>query len=144
MIHSQNTKSHVVIVPVSVSSQTIVSGTVDTLDWDYAVFQAIQDTAAATSNNPITWQLSEGSVTNSFATWTGSVGDTDFTLGSASTTLGNIHEIQVDLRGRKRYIAAELMSGGATTLSSCTVKLYRGHEPGTTAVDKGLATFAIA
>ena len=144
MIHSQNTKSHVVIVPVSVSSQTIVSGTVDTLDWDYAVFQAIQDTAVATANNPITWRLSEGAATDSYATWTGSVGDTDFTIGTVSTTLGNIHEIQVDLRGRKRFIAVELMSGGATTLSACTVKFYRGKEPGTTAVTKGLATFAIA
>ncbi len=144
MIHSQNTKSHVMIVPISVSSQTIVSGTVDTLGWDYAVFQAIQDTGAATSSNPITWQLSEGAVTNSFATWTGSVGDTDFTIGTVSTSLGNIHEIQVDLRGRKRYMAVELMSGGGTTLSACTVKFYRGHEPGTTATAKGLATFAVA
>ncbi|KKL82490.1 hypothetical protein LCGC14_1984250 [marine sediment metagenome] len=144
MIHSQNTNSQVLIVPISVSSQTIVSGTVDTLGWDYAVFKAIQDTAAATSSNPITWQLSEGAATNSFATWTGSVGDTGFTIGTVSTSLGNIHEIQVNLATRKRYIAAELMSGGATTLSACTVTFYRGKEPPTTAAGKGLATFAIA
>lgn len=146
MIHSQNTNSHVLIVPVSVSSQTIVSGTVDTLGWDYAVFQAIQDTAAGTANNPITWRLGEGSATSSFATWTEAVGDGTggFTIGTVSTSLGNIHEIQVNLVPRMRYIQAELMSGGATTLSCCTVTFYRGKEPPTTAADKGLATFAIA
>lgn len=141
MIHAQRTKTGALFAPASTATNATASGTVDTKGFDYATFDVVLDSAASTSNNPVTLQLKENdnTVATSFATVSGYVGDTDFTIPNADTANPQVVKFNVDLRARKRYLEVEVTPGTAAQILACTYTLGRATDDGQTS-NQGCAT----
>lgn len=96
---------------VQVATTTVGSGStnyIDTKGFDYAFIDVNMTTTNAATNNPSELNLMEADVTtsSSFATISGFVGDTDFTIATMSTSLASTFRFAVNLKGRKRYLKA--------------------------------------
>jgi hypothetical protein len=94
---------------VQAATTTVGSGAtnfIDTLGYDYAIVDCHLSTTDNATNNPSALNLMEADVTNSssFATISGYVGDTDFTIATMSTSVTSIYRFGVDCRSRKRYL----------------------------------------
>ena len=110
MIHSQNEKSVVMINPASVASTATATGYVDTLGFNYLSIDVVLDSVAAATNNPATFNLQEGTITNptSQTNITGGVGDTGWTVPNMDTSDPTIVRFDVDLTDRERYITLDI------------------------------------
>jgi len=137
MIHAQNTKSAIVILPQSVGT-TAVSGTVDTLGYDYATIQFTCDTAAA-SSVPTTMAVAEGDTTSAYTaitSYTGGTASGNFTMPTPDTSAGDITKIHIPLTGRKRYLRVQLASTTAR-LACVTAELDRAEVVPTSDTNRG-------
>ena len=142
MIHAQNAKKGVIVIPQSVATNATASGSFDCLGYEYAEVDVILDTAAATSNNPATVTLYEGDTSTAFtaiAAFTGDDTTNGFTIPAADTSVAVIYGMFVDLRKRKRYLKLALTTAGAAQICGATYRLSRADEAPNTATERGLA-----
>ncbi len=133
-------KSVVAITPISKTAGATATGElIDTKDFDYVNIAICAGTADVVSNTLSVLLLEEGDTTSSFATFSGAVSGTDYTIATnayTSTTNQNVWSFGVDTRNRKRYLRvkaspqATMVIGGIATLS-------RGKSSPATAADAG-------
>lgn len=131
MFPLQNTKTVNVVAQTSTATNATTTGLVDTLGFDSVAVDSFLDSAAATSSNPATLKLQECDTSNgTFADITGLVGDaTDgFTIPAADTANAQIVRMNVDMRGRKRYLKWLCTPGGATQIVGATAVLGKAED----------------
>lgn len=137
MIHIAGVKHDNVILPVSVTTNADTTGVIDTIGFRSLAIAVVQDTAADATNNPATLKLSESDDLTNYTDISGSVGDTDWTIPAADTSVANIYVFNLDMRVHKRYIKVTLESAGAVTLSYCHAILARAEHMPDTAAEVG-------
>ena len=140
MIHVASTKS-VASGKASVftSSQTNTL-TLDTLGFDYASIDVIFGPAASTSSVSQTLTLKQGdtsSPTEDVTGFTGSLRPAAY-AGQTVTTAMTISRIEVDLRGKKRYLEVKA-SPNTDTVIVIAARLGRGEEGPYDATTKNVA-----
>lgn len=115
MVFSQNVKSLVVIKQQSATNAaTLTSDQIDTKGYDYLTVYVIGTTSNDATNNPATLRLTEfdTTVVSSFTAIAAFTGDgaSGFTIPSSptATTTAPFAMLNVDLKGRKRYITLEV------------------------------------
>ena len=125
MNEAQNTKAVIVILPQSVGT-TAVTGTVDTLGFDYCTISVAADTAAASSvvTTMAVAEADSGTSYTAITTLTNGTATGNFTPPVPSTSAGDITKLHVDLRGRKRYLQVSYASTTAR-LACVTAELSR-------------------
>lgn len=122
-------------------------GTCDTQYWDmqgydYASIDVWLGTSNNTTNNPSVFALQESDDTNAsnFASVTGFVGDTDWTVPAmitATSNGNNIIRFDVDLRARKRYLRLKI-SPVTTQEMAYNIRLSRAEQSPTTTTQAGV------
>lgn len=144
MIHSQNEKSAVLINPASVASTATATGWVDTIGYEYASIDVILDSVAAASNNPVTFNLQEGTITNpsSATNISGFVGDTDWTIPNMVTNAASIVRMDVDLRTRERYLTLDI-TPATTQIIGAVCRLSRAKDAPDTTTEAGVTAHVI-
>ena len=136
-----HSKLATMIVPQTVTSGGTISGYVDTKGFDFACISLVTETVAAT-DIPTVLRLSEddtahsaftaGTVITNFVGGTATSTSVGFVIPTPVTTTSvgvNTYCVQmnVDLRGRKRYLALEF-SPITTHTISVDCNLFRGDE----------------
>lgn len=141
MLSLQATGAANVYKQTSTATNATATANIDTLGYDEVKILVWLDSAAATSSNPSVLQLSESddTVVTNFATFTGSVGDTDFTIPAADTANPQIVALNVDCRARKRYLRLAVTPAGAAQIVGATAVFGRA-ESTTAAAAKEAAT----
>lgn len=142
MIHSQNTKTVVLVKPQSVATNATATGSVDCKGFSQAKVTVVLDSAAAVSSNPAVLKLAEGDTTSSYTdigVFTGDDTTDGFTIPNADTESPQVIRMNVDLRKRKRYLRLSLTSAGAAQLSAATIDLSRAEDGIDSATDAGAA-----
>ena len=71
--------------------------------------------------------LKEGDTTSSFATFSGCVSGTDYTIPAANTSVSNKYKFNVDLKARKRYLEVAI-SPRTTQITGIHANLFKGEE----------------
>jgi len=125
-------KQVIAISQASTTNAATATGNIDTLGYDFAVIDTIMATSDNTTNNPSVFNLleSDDTVATNFATVSGFVGDTDWTI-PASVTAGNWGvQMRVDCRARKRYLRLAI-SPLTTQVITAIANLHRGDESAT-------------
>ncbi len=131
-----------------VTAAATVTATIDRWGFDDIRLTLVMGTADVVSNKPTTLKVEEGDTTDSTAFTVntvapmtgGSVGNTSgfFVIPTAITTGTNIYVIDVDCRGRKRYL--RLTVAPATTQEAVLVwELFRAKETPNTVILDGSA-----
>lgn len=126
MKHAANTKRVLAINQASTTNGGTASGNIDTLGFDYASIDILLTTSNDATNNPSVLKLSESDdtvVTNfsDIAAFTGD-GASGFTIPSAITAAtsitGPFATLNVDLRGRKRYLKVSVSPVTTQTITA--------------------------
>ena len=129
MMPLQNTATRVAIKPQSLTAAGTASGWVDTLGFDEAAVDYILDSVAATTSNAAALTLQEGETTTAFTSITGFVGDaTDGFTIPASQTTPSVTRMNVDLRGRKRYLNVLVTTGDVAAIQCVVVTLGKAGD----------------
>lgn len=132
MIYAQNVGTVPMVLPQSVATNETARGIVDCKGADYLSVVFTLDTQAATSSNPAVLKLleSDDTVVTNAVDITAFVGDGSggFTIPDAVTATGQCVRLNVDLRGRKRYIRCEVTPAGAAQLVNVTGSLSRAND----------------
>jgi hypothetical protein len=140
MIHLASTKSVASgKAAVFTSSQTNTL-TLDTLGFDYASIDVIFGPAASTSSVSQTLTLKQGdtsSPTEDVAGFTGSLRPAIYAGQTVSTTM-TISRLEVDLRGKKRYLEVKATPNTDVTIV-IAARLGRGEEGPYNAATKNVA-----
>ena len=127
----RTSKQVIVFAPTSTTNGATTAGTFDTLGYDYATVDLIATTTNDATNNfsVLTLSESDDTVVTNFATISGFVGDTDFTIanGDASNPYGT--KLNVDLRGRKRYLRLAVTPVTTQTLTAVANLSYGTDSP---------------
>lgn len=132
--------------PVSKTNGATASGYVDTIvNGRRAAFASIAITLSASNavtNKPSVMKLQHSDTTDStnFSDITGFVGGTSFTVGNQLTNASNVHQFNLDLTGRKRYIQA-VVSPVTTQVIAANALLQRIPIEPITATDAGTLNF---
>ena len=140
MIHLASTKGVASgKAAVFTSSQTNTL-TLDTLGFDYASIDVIFGPAASTSSVSQTLTLKQGDTSSPTEDVTGFTGDLKPAAyaGQTVTTAMTISRIEVDLRGKKRYLAVNA-SPNTDTVIVIAARLGRGEEGPYNAATKNVA-----
>jgi len=134
MFPLQNTKTVNVVAQAQIATNGSATGLVDTLGFDEVAVDVFLDSAASTSNNPVTLKLQECDTSNgTYADITGLVGDaTDgFTVPAADTANAQIVRMNVDVRARKRYLKLIATPGTAAQIIGATAVLGKAEQSST-------------
>jgi len=124
---------------VYTSSQTNTM-TLDTLGYDYASIDVIFGPAASTSNVAQTLTLKQGDTSNAATeNVTGFTGDLKPAIyaGQTVTDTMTVSRLEVDCRGKKRYLAVAA-SPNTDTVIVIAARLSRGEEGPYDATTKGV------
>ena len=99
-------KQVIAISQASTTNAATATGNIDRQGFDYATIDVIMATSDAASNNPTVFNLleSDDETASNFATVSGFVGDTDWTIPNCVTAGNWGVKFNVDCRGRKRYL----------------------------------------
>lgn len=98
-------KTTLMITNTTASNGGTVTGSLDTLGYDYVVVNIATSTSDSTSNNLSVCNIAEGDTTSAYTNITGLVGDTDWTVAAANTSSYSlVAQARIDMRGRKRYL----------------------------------------
>ena len=129
-------KSVIAIVPISKTNGATATGEpIDTKGYDFAAISIFASTADVVSNTLSVLKIEEGDTTSSYATFSGAVSGTDYTIATnAYTTFGagvnqNVWTFFVDCRARKRYLRVSaspqttMVIGGAQSNGAQSVAL---------------------
>jgi hypothetical protein len=99
--------------------------------------------ASSSSGNPSTLKLVQSDTSNftDASNITNYVGDTDFTIPNQYTSTSNIvgpfAVLDVDLRGKKRYIGCQVVPVTTVVIGPIEAELYRSREIPNTAAEVG-------
>lgn len=135
-------KHAIAIIPISkTNGATAVGEPIDTKGYDFCSISIVASTADVVSNTLSVLKIEEGDTTSSFATFSGAVQNTDFTVNTtAFTQFGaagsnqNVWSFHVDTRGRKRYLKVSA-SPQTTMVIGAAAQLHRGEvKPSTSAL----------
>ena len=137
MLHLNSVKT-VQLYPRSVATNATASVTVDTLGFNHA--KVLVNVGVASSDLTVL-HLSDGTASNSFATISGFVGGTGFTIPSANTSLGYVAEFSVDLRKRNRYLRLQAENTSAATVLGASIILSRAEIAPDSTTERGSAVF---
>jgi len=144
VIYSQNVKTVVPFAPASTATNATAAGNIDTLGYDYCSVDVILDSAGATSSNPAVLKLTEcdTTVVSSFVAITAFTGDNTsggFTIPAADTANPQCVKLNVDCRGRKRYLKLSVTPAGAAQIVGAVANLSRAELSPTTDALAGCA-----
>lgn len=124
-------KAVIALLPTSTTNGGTATGNaIDTMGADFASIDVFATTADVVSNTLSVLRLQEADVTNASSFATVAVSGTDFTLATnayTSTAGQNIWKMNVDTRGRKRYLRV-LASPQTTMTLSAIANLHRMSE----------------
>lgn len=129
MMPLQNTCTKIAITPKSYSAAGTVTAYVDTLGYQEAAIDVIMDSQAATTSNLAVLTIGEGDTSTANTAISGLTGDaTDgFTIPATQTTPG-VTRINVDLRGRKRWLSLDITAGDVAVILCATVTLGKAND----------------
>lgn len=135
------TKHVIAITPISKTNGATATGEIiDTKDWDYLDVGVFASTADVVSNTLSVLKIEEGDTTSSFATFSGAVSGTDYTIATnayTSTSNGqNVWSFHVDTRARKRYLRVTASPQTTMVIGGLGV-LSRGAKNPVTAAEAG-------
>lgn len=134
MIHAQNTKGAVMVIPQSLTTNDTATATVDTLGFDYCDIELTIDTVASTSNLVSVFSVTEGDVTNAteaIVAFTGgtatstSVGFVIHNAASVCETVATLGRLFIDLKKRKRYLKVSITPDEAPQIMGVNAHLSR-------------------
>ena len=132
MMPLQNTATKVMIAAISKSSGATATGYVDTRGWDEVAVDIQMDSQASTTSNPSLLSLteSEDTVVSNASAISAFTGDATngFTVGPADSVLPYITRLNVDLRGRKRYLHLTINPTGTTGIVSAHAVLGKAGD----------------
>jgi hypothetical protein len=140
MIRAQERKQTSLIKGVSSATTATTTGTVDTLGYDYAQVHLVGDTGATALT---VVSLKEGDTTSAYTAITAFTGGTatstsaGFVIPDADTSTSPEVLMNVDLRGRKRYLQLAVTTGVAGIIEA-NVGLMRGSTPSSQTIDEGV------
>lgn len=136
-------KTVIAIIPISKTNGATATGeAIDTVGYDFAAISVFAHTADVVSNTLSVLKIEEGDTTSSYATFTGAVQTTDYTVGTtAFTTFGagsnqNVWTFLVDCRSRKRYLRVSA-SPQTTMIIGGLAMLHRAEQAPITATKAG-------
>lgn len=137
-----NSKAVLVLATTSLTNGATGTGSVDTLGYDFLSLDVLQTTSNAVSNNLSVCKLAESDTTDStnYSDVTKFVGDGTggFTVPNADTSNSQLYKLNMNLRGRKRYI--KLSASPVTTQSVTAIaNLSRAEQAPVTAANAGVA-----
>lgn len=128
------------IIPISKTNGATATGEIiDTKDWDYVTIGIVASTADVVSNTLSVLKIEEGDTTSSFATFSGAVSGTDYTIATnayTSTSNQNIWSFNVDTKARKRYLRVSASPQTTMVIGGVAV-LSRGAKAPTTSAEAG-------
>jgi len=130
MFPLQNAGSVAVIAPASTATNATATGVIDTLGYEEVKVCVLLDSAASTSNNPVTLALTESDDATTYAAIAAFTGDaTDgFTIPNADTTNPQVVEMNVDARARKRYLKLTVTPGTAAQIVGAVAVLGKAKD----------------
>ena len=138
----QGLKSVVALGPVSLTA----AGTATSANIDCKGYEELQLVVTKTTHSNdyitvLTIQQSDDTVVTNFATVSGYVVATDYTLASLTGGTNAATEkaagvFNIDLRGKKRYFRVLMTNGAATAIVGITGTLARGSEAPITATNQ--------
>ncbi len=133
-------KTVIAIIPISKTNGATATGEIiDTKGFDYVTIGIVASTADVVSNTLSVLKIEEGDTTSSFATFSGAVSGTDYTIATnayTSTTNQNVWSFGVDTRARKRYLRVSA-SPQTTMVIGGVAQLHRGEKAPTTSAEAG-------
>jgi len=125
------TKQVIAINQASTTNAATASGNIDTLGYRYAIIDVITTTSNDVTNNPSVLKVSESddTVVSNFADITELVGDGTggFTIPNAVTQGNWGVKMNVDLRGRKRYLKVSVSPVTTQTITALA-NLAKGED----------------
>jgi hypothetical protein len=132
MQHFQGIK-HINAIPIQqvATNATATSNVIDTLGFSEMELCVFRETHTSGAFSALTIQQSDDTVAANFATVTGLVAGTDYTVGDAiggtNTAVTNISFVaNVDLRGKKRYFRLLVTPSVASAYVSAHALLGKG------------------
>ena len=121
----------------SYTNGATATGLVDTLGFDEVVIPIVLGTSDSTSNNFSACKIEECDTSNgSFASVSGTVGDTDWTIPVADTANDTIIQFHVRTMARKRYLKLSV-SPTTTQIISAVAALGRAEQLPNTTTEQG-------
>lgn len=136
----QGIKQGVAITPVSLASASATPLVIDTAGYDELQISVLASSVAATAEfSVLTLSSADVTAATSFATVSGYVGGTDFTIAETDGANPYVVQLNVDLRGKKRYFKVNLTTA-ATQLVGATYSLGRAVAAPITASTAGVNT----
>jgi hypothetical protein len=146
MNHAAANKYVNILDPVSGTGAVTVDNVVDTAGYSYLT--VVVSTGASSGLTVLKLREGEASNMSDAADITGTVIGTALDIDGGTSTLPSasndeIHVINIDLRGRKRYIDVAATRGG-TTLTSILGILSRAGEATNVLADRGVNTMVDA
>lgn len=138
----QNIKSVCPLGPISFSAAgTAISASVDCKGYEELQLVVTKTTHASDYITVLTIQQSDDTVLTNFATVSGYVVGTDYTLASLTGGTNAATEkaagvFNIDLRGKKRYFRVLVTNGAATGIVGITGTLARAEQAPITATNQ--------
>jgi hypothetical protein len=145
MYYGANSKAVVAILGTGtgLTNGATATASIDRLGFDFASIDLIMGTANVVSNKPSTLKISESDDLTTYNDVTALVGGGvgGFTIPNADTSNPNVYRLNVDCRGRKRYLKLSV-----TPLTTQEVvmaaRLLRAKEVPTTTTAAGVHVLA--
>lgn len=114
------------------SNATVTSNTIDTLGFNELQICVMRETHSSGAFTALTIQESDSDAATSFATTTGLVAGTDYTvadaIGGTSAAVTNVSFVaNIDLRGKKRYFRVLVTPSAATGYVASHAILGKGE-----------------
>jgi len=130
MFPLQNAGSVAVIAPASTATNATASGVIDTLGYEEVKVCVLLDSAASTSNNPVTLSLTESDDATTYSAIAAFTGDATngFTIPNADTANPQVVEMNVDCRARKRYLKVLVTPGTAAQIVGATAVVGKAKD----------------
>lgn len=130
MFPLQNAGSVAVIAPASTATNATASGVIDTMGYEEVKVCVLLDSAASTSNNPVTLSLTESDDATTYVAIAAFTGDaTDgFTIPNADSVNPQVVELNVDSRARKRYLKVSVTPGTAAQIVGAVAVLGKAKD----------------
>lgn len=130
MFPLQNAGSVAVIAPASTATNATASGVIDTMGYEEVKVCVLLDSAASTSNNPVTLSLTESDDATTYVAIAAFTGDaTDgFTIPNADSVNPQVVELNVDSRARKRYLKVTVTPGTAAQIVGAVAVLGKAKD----------------
>lgn len=127
-MQTRENKSVLVVTPASFTNGATASGVINVQGFDFASIDIAMSASNDVTNNPSVLTLGEGDTSTSFTNISGFVGDTDFTIPNAQTTVDKVFaRLNLNTRARKKWLKVAV-SPVTTQIISITANLSRAEK----------------